>query len=68
MNGSIRLDDVSGSVVISTMNGEIQASMRELRNGKPLSFQSMNGEIVLRLPADSKANVRVRTQKRLRTH
>ena len=62
MNGSIRLEDVSGGVVVETMNGEISASIRELHDSKPLSFQSTNGEVVIRLPADAKANVRLRTQ------
>jgi hypothetical protein len=62
MHGEIRLDDVSGGVVVGTMNGEIRANIRELREGKPLSFTSMNGEITLRLPESAKANVRVRTQ------
>lgn len=61
-HGEIKLDDVSGGVVVSTMNGEIRASIRELHDGKPLSFTSMNGEVVLRLPAAAKANVRLRTQ------
>ena len=62
MHGEIKLDDVSGGVVVGTMNGEIRASIRELHDGKPLSFTSMNGEVVLRLPAAAKANVRLRTQ------
>lgn len=62
MNGEIELFDVSGGVVVSTMNGEITARIRELREGKPLSFTSMNGEVVLRAPADLKANIRLRTQ------
>ena len=62
VNGSIRLEDVSGGVVVETMNGEISASIRELHDNKPLSFQSTNGEVVIRLPADAKANVRLRTQ------
>ncbi|MBM3202874.1 DUF4097 domain-containing protein [Candidatus Woesearchaeota archaeon] len=61
-NGSIRLEEVSGGIAVSTMSGAIQASVRELRDGKALSLQSMNGEIVLRLPEDAKANLRVRTQ------
>ena len=44
------------------MNGEITATIRELHAGKPLSFTSMNGEVLLRLPADTKANIRLRTQ------
>jgi hypothetical protein len=62
MNGTMRLDDLTGGVVASTMNGEIRASIRELREGSPLSFTSMNGEVVLRLPASAKATVRLRTQ------
>jgi hypothetical protein len=62
MRGEIRLEDVSGGVVAGTMSGEINATIRELREGKPLSFTSMNGEVVLRLPETARANVRLRTQ------
>lgn len=62
LNGMIRLEDVSGGVIASTMNGEIRANIRELREGNALSFTSMNGEVSLRLPAEAKANVRLRTQ------
>jgi hypothetical protein len=62
MNGEVRLDEISGGAVVSTMNGEIRANIRELRKGSPLSFTSMNGEVVLRVPAEAGANVRLRTQ------
>lgn len=62
INGEIRLDDVAGAVVVTTTNGGIHANVRELREGKPLSFTSYNGEVVLRVPAEAKANVRLRTQ------
>jgi len=62
MRGDIRLDEISGGVVVGTMNGEIRANIRELHDGKPISFTSMNGEVVLRLPENAKANVRLRTQ------
>jgi hypothetical protein len=62
MHGEIRLDDVSGGVIAGTMHGEIRASIRELREGKPLSFTSMNGEVILRVPENAKATVRLRTQ------
>lgn len=62
MHGEIKLDDVAGGVVVGTMNGEIRANIRELREGKPLSFTSMNGEVQLRLPENAKANLRLRTQ------
>ena len=62
MNGEVKLDGIAGGVIVDTMNGEIRASVRELKTGKPLSFTSMNGEVVIRLPAETKANVRLRTQ------
>jgi len=62
MNGTVKLDDVTGGAIVDTMNGEIHASIRELHDGKSVSFTSMNGEVVIRVPADLKANVRLRTQ------
>jgi hypothetical protein len=62
MHGEIRLDDVAGGIVVGTMNGEIEANIRELNEGKPISFTSMNGEVVIRVPESARANVRLRTQ------
>jgi hypothetical protein len=62
LNGEVKLNNISGGALVETMNGEIKASITELHEGKPLSFTSMNGEVALNLPADIKANVRLRTQ------
>ncbi len=62
MSGEVRLDGVRGGVLVETMNGEIRANILELKEGRPLSFTSMNGEVILRVPGDAKANVRLRTQ------
>lgn len=62
LNGEVKLNNISGGALVETMNGEIKASILELHAGKPLSFTSMNGEVALNLPADIKANVRLRTQ------
>lgn len=61
LNGEVNLSDVSGGALVETMNGEIHADVRAITEGKPLSFTSMNGEVSLRVPADIKANVRLRT-------
>jgi hypothetical protein len=61
LNGEVRLTDLAGGALVETMNGEIAATVRELRDGKPLSFSSMNGEVALNLPAAAKANIRLRT-------
>lgn len=61
LNGEVRLDEVTGSALVETMNGEIDVNVRSMSDGNPLSFTSMNGEVNLRLPADAKANVQLRT-------
>lgn len=62
MHGEVHLEAISGGALVSAMNGEIRASFTQLQEKKPLSFTSMNGEVLLRLPSDSKANLRLRTQ------
>jgi Putative adhesin len=62
LNGEVTLDQIAGSALVETMNGEIHATFVKVAEGKPLSFTSMNGEIDVRIPADTKANVRLRTQ------
>lgn len=61
LNGEVTLRQVSGGALVETMNGEIKADVVALKENKPLSFTSMNGEVALRLAADAKANVRLRT-------
>lgn len=62
LSGDVTLNDITGGALVEMMNGEIHATVRELHDGKPLSFTSMNGEVILRLPVDAKANIRLRTQ------
>lgn len=62
MNGRIKMDGIAGGVLVETMNGDVSADVRELHEGKPLSFTSMNGEILIRVPSEAKANVRLRSQ------
>ncbi len=61
LNGEVKLSDVAGGALVETMNGEIAVDVRQLVEGKPLSFSSMNGKVQLHLPADAKASVRLRT-------
>jgi Putative adhesin len=61
MNGKITLTNVSGSVLANTMNGTMKVTMDSVDPNKPLSFSSMNGTIDVTLPADFKANVKLRT-------
>ena len=40
-------------ISVSTMNGEIHATVAQLQGDKPLSFTSMNGPVLVRIPADA---------------
>jgi hypothetical protein len=60
MNGEVKLEGLVGGAIINTMNGEVHASYAKAPQ-KPISITSMNGEVGLHLPADTKANVRMST-------
>lgn len=60
MNGDVKLDQISGATVVNTMNGEVRAVFAAAP-AKPVSITSMNGEIDVHLPADTQANLRLRT-------
>jgi hypothetical protein len=61
MNGRISLDKVSGTVLAHSMNGGIKVVMDSVDQSKPISFSTMNGTIDVTLPADFKANAKIRT-------
>ena len=60
MNGEVKLEGVSGSAIVNTMNGEVHVAYAKVPT-KLVSITSMNGEVDLRVPADTKANVKLRT-------
>lgn len=62
LQGAVHLEDVRGSALVETLNGGIDATIADVREGKALSFTSLNGPVVLHVPANAKANVRLRTQ------
>lgn len=61
LQGDVRLEGVVGAALVETNNGEITANIQEVHEGKTLSFTSMNGAVLLRVPSTAKANVRLRT-------
>ncbi|HXR97110.1 MAG TPA: DUF4097 family beta strand repeat-containing protein [Terriglobales bacterium] len=60
-NGSVTLDHVAGSVVAHALNGRVMATITRLDATKPSSFSSLNGNLDITLPADAKANVRMKS-------
>lgn len=61
MSGDVKLEEVTGGALVETMSGEINVEVKSLAQSKPLSFTSMHGEITIRVPGDTKANVLFRT-------
>ena len=60
VNGSVTLNHVSGSVVAHALNGRVLATLSRV-DPKPMAFSSMNGDIDVTLPADTKATLNMRT-------
>ena len=61
LNGAVTLTDVSGSVVTHSMNGTVLVTMKKVAPQKPMAFTSVNGNVDVTLPADTKANLKLRT-------
>jgi len=61
LNGAVILTNVSGSVVANSNNGKITASLNRVTPNKNMSFCTMNGNVEVTLPADIKANVKMRS-------
>ena len=60
-NGEISLTNISGTVVADTTNGSIKVTMDRVDPGKPIAFSTTNGTVDVTLPADLKANVKLRS-------
>jgi len=63
MNGPITLKSVSGSVTAHALNGGITVALDKVTADKPMSFTCMNGPIDVTLPADTKARLRMKTDR-----
>jgi DUF4097 and DUF4098 domain-containing protein YvlB len=61
VNGRIRANGLTGEVKLSTVNGGIDANLARLDEGKAVSLVSVNGTIVLTIPANASAQVKANT-------
>jgi DUF4097 and DUF4098 domain-containing protein YvlB len=61
MNGSVTMTNVSGSVLANSMNGRVTVTLDRVTPNKTMSFSSMNGTIDVTLPADIKANLKLKS-------
>ena len=61
LNGRVTLTGISGTVIAHSLNGAIKVSMDRIDPTKPISFSTMNGEVDVTLPADFRANLKMKT-------
>jgi hypothetical protein len=61
MAGDIRLRDVAGTVVAHAMSGDMFVWLRQVLPDKPMSFTSFKGNVDVTLPANVKANFKLRS-------
>jgi DUF4097 and DUF4098 domain-containing protein YvlB len=61
INGPVRVTNVAGNTLVHTVNGDITVALARVTADKPLSFSTMNGDIDVTLPADVKANLKMKS-------
>jgi len=60
-NAGIDLNNVTGPVVANTINGEVKIVYSALNQDKPTAISTINGPIDITLPANTKANMKLRS-------
>jgi len=60
-NGKAVLTNVSGSVVAHSLNGGVLANFIRVTPDRVMSFSSLNGNIDVTLPADTRARLKIKT-------
>jgi len=61
INGQVTLNHVAGSAVVHALNGRILVTFNRVDPQKSMAFSSMNGDIDVTFPPDTKANLSLRT-------
>lgn len=60
-NGPITLNNVSGTVVAHTFNGDLTVSFDRVNLNKPMSFSTFNGDIDVTFPKNVKFNLKMKS-------
>lgn len=61
VNGDIKLENVSGSVVANTVNGDLTTTFVAVDPKAPMAFTTLNGDVRVTFPADTKANLKLKS-------
>jgi hypothetical protein len=60
VNGGITATGISGSVVANTVNGDVIVKFKSVDASAAMAFSNLNGKIDVTLPADTKANLKLK--------
>src|SRR5438128_1722068 len=63
VNGGITMNGVAGVVNAGTTNGGIRATITRVTAARDMAFTSLNGTVDVTLPANTKANLRLRSDR-----
>ena len=61
VNDKITLTNISGSVVANTVNGDVNVTFKSIDPKAPMAFSTLNGDVNVTLPADTKANLKLKS-------
>ena len=61
INGGVTLTNVSGSVIAHALNKNVVVKLNRITPDKSMSFSSLNGDIDVTFPGDTKARVKLKT-------
>jgi hypothetical protein len=61
VNDKITLTNISGSVVANTVNGDVNVTFKTIDPKAPMAFSTLNGDVNVTLPADTKANLKLKS-------
>jgi DUF4097 and DUF4098 domain-containing protein YvlB len=62
LNGPLTLQNVSGTVIAHSMNGDVKVVFAKVNLKKPMSFSTFNGDIDVTFPKNAKFNVKMNTR------
>jgi len=62
LNGAVTVTNVSGAVLAHSLNGKVLVTLNRVTPNKPMSFSTLNGDVDVTLPADAKANLKLKSE------
>lgn len=63
VNGPITATGISGSLVATTVNGSVIVTFKTIDPKAPMAFSTLNGNVDITLPADAKANLKLKSDR-----